>query len=61
EDVLEDWLKYLATTGHPVSKQAIKQKVFVLAGKEPGTNWVNRFLQRHRSIKLGRPSQLDPK
>jgi len=35
--------------------------VIVLAGKEPGTNWVNRFLQCHRSIKLGRPSQLDPK
>lgn len=61
EEVLVDWLVYLSETGHPISKRGIRKKTEVFAGRKPNRNWVYRFMERNPSIKLGKPSGLDPK
>ena len=61
EQVLVEWIKHLDAAGNPISKRTIAQKCFVLSGHIPGRNWIYRFLRRNPSIKLGRPSGLDPK
>ena len=61
ETVLIEWLKHLGSTGHPVCKRTIKQRVESMGKKKPGRNWVYRFLGRHPEIVLSKPSGLDPK
>jgi len=61
ESVLVAWLEHLGTTGHPVCKRTIKQRVEFMRGKKPGRDWVYRFLGRHPQIILAKPSGLDPK
>jgi len=61
ENVLVDWIKYLSSTGHPLSKRTIRKKAQDLCGKKPSQNWIPLFLKRNPSIKLGKPSGLDPK
>jgi hypothetical protein len=61
EKVLVDWIEYLSSTGHPLSKRTIRKKAQDLCGKKPSRNWIPLFLRRNPSIKLGKPSGLDPK
>lgn len=60
EKVLVEWIKYLAMTGHPLSKRTIGPKVYALCGKTPSRKWVYRFLRRNPECTLGRPVGLDP-
>ena len=61
EKVLVDWIVYLSSTGHPLSKRTIRKKAQDMCGKKPSRNWVPLFLKRNPSVKLGKPSGLDPK
>ena len=61
ESILVSWLEHLASTGHPVCKRTIKQRVEFMCGKKPGHNWIYRFLGRQPQITLSKPSGLDPK
>ena len=58
EKVLVDWIEYLSSTGHPLSKCTIRKKAQDLCGKKPSRNWIPLFLKRHSGIKLGKPSGL---
>jgi hypothetical protein len=61
EMVLVDWITFLSDTGHPLSKRTIRKKAEALCGKKPSKSWIVYFLRRHSTIKLGKPSGLDPK
>lgn len=61
EKVLVDWIQYLSSTGHPLSKRTIRKKAYDIRGKKPSRNWIPLFLCRHPEIKLGKPSGLDLK
>jgi len=63
EKVLVEWLHQLSNECEPVSKRGIRKKVETITGSrvKPGKTWVSRFLKRHPTIKLGKPSGLDPK
>jgi hypothetical protein len=61
EKVLVDWIEYLSSTSHPLSKCTIRKKAQDISGTKPSQNWIPLFLQRNPSIKLGKPSGLDPK
>ena len=58
EKVLVDWIEYLSSTGHPLSKRTIRKKAQDLCCKKPSRNWIPLFLKRHPGIKLGKPSGL---
>lgn len=61
EQVLVDWIEHLDAAGNPISEWTIKQKCYALCKKMPSRAWIYCFLKQHPSIKLGRPSELDPK
>jgi hypothetical protein len=63
EKVLVEWLHQLSNECEPVSKWGIRKKVETITGGrvKPGKAWVRRFLKRHPTLKLGKPSGLDPK
>ncbi|KAI0037645.1 hypothetical protein FA95DRAFT_1455540, partial [Auriscalpium vulgare] len=61
EATLVDWLGYLGSTGHAVSKKTIRPKVQDICGRLPSKAWLKRFLARHPSLVLGRPRGIDPK
>lgn len=61
EKVLCDWLAYLGSTGHPISKRSIPPKVQEICGTWPSKFWIRRFLARNPTIVLRRSSGLDPK
>jgi hypothetical protein len=63
ETVLLEWIKELSTQSEPLSKRSLRRTVeHITEGwVQPGKNWIARFLKRHSSIKLGKPSGLDPK
>jgi hypothetical protein len=58
EKVLVDWIEYLSSTGHLLS---IHKKAQDLCSKKPSQNWILLFLKCNPSIKLGKPSRLNPK
>jgi len=71
EATLVDWIRYLALTGQPVSKQTIRPKVLAIL-KAKGIDdhkdalisrsWIRRFRKRHLpDLKMSRGSGLDPK
>ena len=59
--VLVDWIQYLSSTGHLLSKWTIQKKAEDICGKKPSQNWIPLFLGQNPDIKLGKPSGLDPK
>ena len=61
EKVLVDWINHLSSTGHPLSKWTIRKKAEDLCGKKPSRNWIPLCLHWHATVKLGKPSALDPK
>ncbi len=62
EKVLTEWLDDLSGQCEPVSKHALCTKVQALTGgRKPSLSWIRRFLLRHPTLKLGKPSGLDPK
>lgn len=63
EQVLVEWLHQLANQCEPISRRGIRKKVDCLTGGrvKPSKRWINRFIKRHPSLKLGKPSGLDPK
>lgn len=60
EQSLLQWCDSLAQMGHPLSRRTIVPYVRTLTGNTPGKHWLERFLNRHDSLKMGRPSRLDP-
>ncbi|KAF5333835.1 hypothetical protein D9758_017426 [Tetrapyrgos nigripes] len=42
ESVLVDWAKFLASTGHPVSRRTISPKFHALTGQRPGLWYLTR-------------------
>ena len=62
EQVLVDWIKHLNSIGQPISSRTITKKVQRLASlsRRPSSKWLRGFLNRHPSIRLGKPSSLDP-
>src|SRR5258708_3047825 len=63
ERVVVEWLNKLSNQSVPLSKRTLRKKVQDITGGriKPGKQWITRFLARHPSIKLGKPSGLDPK
>jgi hypothetical protein len=61
EDIIQDWILYLAATGHPIDKRAIRAIVKDVASKRPSGTWINLFLRRHPKVKLGKARGLDPR
>ena len=61
EKVLVDWTRFYALTSSPLSKRAIRNKALAICGKLPTRSWTRSLLARWPSIKLGKPSGLDPK
>lgn len=61
EKVLVDWIIFLSDTSHPLNKRSIQKKAEALCGRKPSEKWIRAFLRRHPEVKLGRPSDLDPK
>ncbi|KAH7903405.1 DDE superfamily endonuclease-domain-containing protein [Hygrophoropsis aurantiaca] len=73
EETVCHWAQFHGLTGHPLSKASLKAKVLELSQilqdrakrtgvkKGPNKNWLDAFLLRNPSIKLGRPTGLDPK
>jgi hypothetical protein len=63
ERVVVEWLNELSNQSVPLSKRTLRKKVQDITGGhiKPGKQWITRFLARHPSLKLGKPSGLDPK
>lgn len=63
EQVILEWVKQLSDESELITKQGLRRTIQQLTAGHirPGKNWIRRFLQRHPSIKLGKPSGLDPK
>ncbi|CDO75972.1 hypothetical protein BN946_scf184888.g22 [Trametes cinnabarina] len=63
ERALVDWLIHLSTIGRPLNKRTVRKKVKHISGRNrtPLRKWLSRFLARHKELKLGKPSGLDPK
>lgn len=63
EQILVDWIKHLSNVGQPISSRTITKKVQRIANlsRRPSPKWLRGFLQRHTSVRLGKPSSLDPK
>jgi hypothetical protein len=61
EEVLVEWITFLGSTGHPLSKCGIRHKACALCGVKPSPSWIYSFLDRHLEVKLSKPSGLDPK
>lgn len=60
EQVLVDWMDHRSATGRPLSKRSLKYKLEKVIGFRPGKRWITKFLARHPTIRLGKPSGLDP-
>ena len=45
----------------PLGPQTLRARAFALSGKHPGKNWHYRYMKRHPSLVLSKPSGLDPK
>jgi hypothetical protein len=61
EEVLVLWVAHWTEKARPVSIVRIQRIARDICGTRPGVNWVRRFLARTPSLKLGKPSGLDPK
>ena len=62
EKTLICWITHFSETGHSISKNTVRKIAQLLCDRKPGESWVRQFLARHpMSIKLGKPSGLDPK
>jgi hypothetical protein len=63
ERVLVEWLTELSNQSIPLSKRTLRKKVQDITGGRirTGKQWITKFLARHPSLKLGKPSGLDPK
>ncbi|RPD59929.1 DDE-domain-containing protein, partial [Lentinus tigrinus ALCF2SS1-6] len=63
ERALVDWLVHLSQIGRPLNKRTVRQKVKRISARHrtPSRKWLSRFLARHKELKLGKPSGLDPK
>ncbi len=63
ERALVDWLAHLSKIGRPLNKRTVRKKVKRISqrSRTPSRKWLNRFLARHKELKLGKPSGLDPK
>lgn len=63
ERIIVEWLNELSNQSVPLSKRTLRKKVQDITGgcTSPGKQWITRFLARHPSLELGKPSSLDPK
>ena len=63
EHIVVEWLNELSNQSVPLSKRTLQKKVQDITGGciRPGRQWITRFLAQHSSLKLGKPSGLDPK
>jgi hypothetical protein len=61
EKTVVDWILYLAATGHPVDKRAIRAIVKDVCSKRPSGMWIKLFRRRHPEVKLGKARGLDPR
>ena len=61
ENVLVDWIIHFSRHGHPLSKCTFRKVARDLCGKKPSWQWIPFFLARHPTLKLGKPTGLDPK
>ncbi len=54
---------HLSKIGRPLNKRTVGKKVkhILQRSRTPSRKWLNRFLARHKELKLGKPSGLDPK
>jgi hypothetical protein len=60
ENTIVEWTLYLAATGHPVDKRAIRAIVKDVCSTRPSWTWITLFLHRHPNVKLGKVHGLDP-
>jgi hypothetical protein len=60
EDVLIDWCEYLSARGTPLNRKTIGRRVHGISGVFPGKAWIDRFLDRHPTLKNVRATGLDP-
>ena len=61
ERVLIDWCAHRSAGATPLDRKALQAYVFSISGKYPGKRWNLRFAKRHPTLKLSKPSSLDPK
>lgn len=53
-------MEHRSATGRPLSKRSLNFKLEKIIGFRPGKRWITKFLSRHPTIRLGKPSGLDP-
>ena len=59
-DCVVDWMDHWSATGRSLSKRSLKYKLEKVIRFRPAKRWITKFLARHPTICLGKPSGLDP-
>lgn len=61
KDALTSWCIHLSLVGQPLTRQTIGSSIYEIAGKQPGSTYIDVFISSNKHLVMRKPTGIDPK